>query len=138
MLDRVEEIAAADGVVSLRHGDALKEWPRARKAGEREIADHPPISDLIIHNKWVAIVLVLTWRACQVGEERVVRDRARQHVPIFVKNRECLIDRFDVVIRADIAIAVGRRASAELGCSTPLKGQQRCRSWRWAKESASA
>ena len=55
------------------------------------------------------------------GKECVVRDRARQHVPSFVKNRERLVDRFDVMIRADIAIAVWRRASAELGCSPPSK-----------------
>ena len=64
MLHRVEEPAAADGVVGLRHGDALKEWSIAGKAGEREIADHPAISDLIIENKWIARVLVLTRRAC--------------------------------------------------------------------------
>ena len=53
--------------------------------------------------------------------------RARKHVARFVKNRERLVDRFDVMIRADIAIAVWRRASAELGCSPSLKGQKRPR-----------
>ena len=62
MLNRIEKPAAADGVVGLRHGDALKEWARARKPGKREIADHPAIRYLIIHNKWVAIVLVVAAR----------------------------------------------------------------------------
>ena len=60
----------------------------------------------------------------QGGEECVVCNRARQQVAGFVINRERRIDRFDIMIRADIAIAVWWRASAELGCSTPLKGQQ--------------
>ena len=63
----------------------------------------------------------------QRGEERVVRDRARQHAPTFVKNRERLVDRFHVMIRTDIAIGVWRRASTKLRCSPALKGKQR----RW-------
>ena len=96
---------------------------RARKRRESEIAHHPAISQLIIQNKWVSPVLVSTARCAstQGGKERVVRDRARKQVPGFVKNRERLVDRFHVMIRADIAIAVWRRASAELGCSTPSK-----------------
>ena len=73
MLHRVEEPTAANGVIGLRHGDALKEWSIAGKAGEREIADHPAISYLIIHDKWVAIVLVAARRAvAQRGKERIV------------------------------------------------------------------
>ena len=39
-------------------------------------------------------------------------------VAVFVKNRERNVDRFDVMIRADIAIAVRRRTTAELCCSS--------------------
>src|SRR5205814_9073099 len=75
MLDRVEEPAAADEVGGLRHGDALKEWAGARDpARKRKVTDHPAISDLIIHNKWISPVLASTARcSCTQGaEERVV------------------------------------------------------------------
>jgi hypothetical protein len=126
MLDRVE-VVGARGIGARGNGDALKEWARPRKPREREIADHPAVSYLIIHYEWVTIILVLTRRAYQGGKECVVRDRARQHVPRLIKNRVRGVDRFHVMIWADIAVAVWWRASAELSCAPALKGQKR--SW---------
>ena len=58
MLHRIEEPAAADGIVGLRHSNALIERPGARKrARKREVAYDPAVSDLIINNKRVAMVL---------------------------------------------------------------------------------
>ncbi|PYJ11872.1 MAG: hypothetical protein DME93_08965 [Verrucomicrobia bacterium] len=127
MLQGVEEPAAADGVAGLRHGDALIEWPAARKPRKSKVADHPAVSNLIVHNKRVTVVLAAARRARQRGKECVVCDRARQAVAVFVINRERDVDRFHVMIRTDIAVAVWRRATAELGCSPPLESQQRGR-----------
>src|SRR5207249_6334994 len=86
---------------------------RARKPREREIADHPTISDRIVQNKWVAIVLVAAAGcACQWGKERVVCGRSRKGVAVFVKNLERFVDCFDVMIRADISIVIRRLTTA--------------------------
>ena len=71
MLDRVKVIRAR-GIGARRNSDALKEWPIAGKPGECEIADHPAICQLIIHYKWISIILILAGRASQRGEESVV------------------------------------------------------------------
>src|SRR6266852_7441450 len=126
MLQGVEEPAAAYWIWGLRNSNALVEWARARKRSEREVADHPAVSNLIVENKRISIVFVRARRARQRGKECVVCDRARQAVAVFVINRERGVDRFHVMIRADIAVAVRRRATAELSYIPPLKGQQ----WR--------
>ena len=54
----------------------------------------------------------------------MVRDKG---VAGFVKNSERLVDRFDVMIRANVAIAVRRQTTARLAPQIPFKGQQRPR-----------
>src|SRR5207245_7348059 len=104
---------------------------RARKRRKRAGAYHPAVSHMIVQPKWVAAVQGLARCADQRGKERVVCGRARKHVAVFVINRERNVDCFDVMIRTDIAVTIWRRASAELGCSPPLKGQQRGRHVRY-------
>src|SRR5947208_4319887 len=128
----VEEPAVSYRVRALRHSNALIERPRARKPREREVADHPAVSKMIIEYKWIAVILAAARRARQRGKECVVCDRARQAVAVFVKNLERDVDCFHVMTWPDISVAVWRRATAELGCSPPLEGQQRGRhSGRW-------
>src|SRR5713101_913619 len=82
---------------------------------------------MIVENKRVTVVLATARRARQGSKECVVCDWARQTDAVFVINIERHVDCFDVMIRTDIAVAVWRRASAELGCSSPFEGQQRGR-----------
>ena len=57
-LDRVKEPAAGDRVGALRNADALKEWVRQETPGKAKSLITQRSADLIIHNKWVAIVRV--------------------------------------------------------------------------------
>src|SRR5439155_3710571 len=111
MLHRVEEPAAGDGAAGLRHGNALIERPIKR--GKSEVADHPAVSKVIVEHIRVSVVEATARRPSQRGKERVVCGRARQGVAVFVKNLERDVDRFDVLIRTDISIAVRRRTPAE-------------------------
>ena len=128
------QIIGAGGIGARRNSDALKEWPVARKPGEREIAYHPAIGKLIIEDKWVAVVLVVAARGtiAQWGEERIERGSGGKRVARLIENSKRGIDRVDVVIRAHIAIAIRRETTAPaLRCSDSVKGQQRTRHlWR--------
>ena len=57
-LQRVEVPRPRYGIGGLRHPNALKERPI--RPGEGEVSYHPAISDLIIENKRVSLVLVRT------------------------------------------------------------------------------
>src|SRR4029079_140616 len=123
-LYRIEKPPAADGVGGLRHADALPE----RAAGERgksEVAYNPAISDRIIKNKRVAIISVGARRASQPGKERIVTSWAGQGIAVLVKNLNRFINRFDIMVRADIAIALRRLATA--GVVVSFKGKERSR-----------
>ena len=130
MLHCIQEPAAADGIAGLGNSDALIEWPGARSPRKGEIAYHPAIGDLIIESKWVAVVLVVAARGTisQWGKQRIERGDGAEWVARLIKNSKHGIDRIDVVIRADIAIAVRRETTAStLGCSNSIKRQQRPR-----------
>ena len=76
---------------------------------------------MIIHNKWVATVRVCARRPSQWEKNELYVVGPASMLPVLSKTAERLVDRFDVMIRADIAIAVWRRTTAELGCSPPLQ-----------------
>ena len=85
---------------------------------------------MIIESKWVAVVLVVAARGTisQWGKQRIERGDGAEWVARLIKNSKHGIDRIDVVIRADIAIAVRRETTAStLGCSNSIKRQQRPR-----------
>src|SRR5205814_1905249 len=130
MLHCIQEPAAADWIAGLGNSDALIEWPGARSPRKGEIAYHPAIGDLIIESKWVAVVLVVAARGTisQRGKQRIEGCDGAEWVARLIKNSKHGIDRIDVMIRAHIAVAVSREATAPtLRCSNSIKRQQRPR-----------
>lgn len=63
-LDCVKVPAATNRITGFRHANALIKQ-HARKIRECEIGDHPTISNLVVENKWVAVVEVTARRADQ-------------------------------------------------------------------------
>ncbi len=126
-LEGVEKPPAADRVARLRHTDALIER-RTRERGKSKVADHPPIGLGVVHDEWVAVIRIRAGRPGQRSKEGIIRHHGRQRVTIgFVEDSECHVNGFDVMIRADVAIAVGWSTSAGLRRRLAIKGQQR---WR--------
>ena len=112
MLDGVEGPRASHWVGALGYADALVERSDARqRAGKGKITHHPAVSQMIIKDEPIAVVETRTRRAYQGQEERVIGRAvgAIERVTIFIKNLDGAIDRLDIMIRADIAIGVGRQ-----------------------------
>jgi hypothetical protein len=112
MLDCVEDPRASHGVGALGYADALVKWSDTRqRAGKGKIAHYPAISQMIVKDKPIAIVEARTRRAYQGQEERVVGGSvgAVEGGTAFVEYLNRAIDRLDIMIRANIAIGVGRQ-----------------------------
>src|SRR5205085_6911113 len=89
----------------------------------------PAVCLFIVQNIRVTIVRVHARGAYQCGEKRIVRGWAGQSIAVLIKNLERFVDRFDVMVWADIALAVTRLTTACI--AYPLEGQQRSRHlWR--------
>jgi len=113
MLDRIEEPAATDGIAVLRDRNALIERPCARKAaGEGKIAHYPSVSLMIVEDITVALILAQAARRGSHCQEQGVVGRsvsAIERITALIKNLNRAVNRLDIVIRADIAIGVGRQ-----------------------------
>jgi hypothetical protein len=85
MLERVQVIGAG-WIGARRNGDALIERPR--EASEREIAQQPAISLMIVQNKRVSAVGTAARCTHQVLKERVERGDGSKGVARLIKNPE--------------------------------------------------
>src|SRR4029453_16524977 len=91
----------------------------------REIADHPPVGKMIVEYKWVAPILVAAAGSRHSGEERIEGGGGSERGTAFVINSEGDVERFDVMIRADIPNGVRRQKTAGLRRVHSIKHQHR-------------
>jgi hypothetical protein len=85
----------------------------AGNAGKCKVADHPPVSHMVVKNYPVAVILLLPqgYRA-QPGKMNCKLCRlCRSAVTQFVKDLDRGIDRIDVVVRSHVAVGIGRKAT---------------------------
>ena len=108
-MERVQVIGAG-WIWARRNGDALIKRPR--EGSEREIAYQPAIGNMIVQNKRVSAVRTAARCTHQVLKERVECDRGGERVARLIINPVRDIERFDVMIRADVAIGVRRQTTA--------------------------
>ncbi len=102
VLERVA-VVRPGRVSALRHGDALQE----RRRGHRELRDDPPIGDRVVQDLRVPVVVRLA-AAAEAAPQRVDRNRAVHGASALVEDGEIGVDRLDVVVRANVAVRVGR------------------------------
>jgi hypothetical protein len=99
--------AARDGVVGLRHTDALPVRVATRKSVKSHIAYQPAIFQRIVERKRVSQIVVGAGGARQPGKERIKRDRVRNgRSTVLMIDHNISIDRFDIIVKADVAIVV--------------------------------
>jgi hypothetical protein len=112
-LQGIEEIGTRR-VTGLRDCYALIERTGAGEINESEIAYHPAVGLMIIENKRISLVLARAARGAstQRGEQRIERGGGSERGAGFVINSERRVERFDVMIRADISNGVGRQTTA--------------------------
>ena len=70
---------------------------------------------MIIQNKRVSLVLVAAAGSRHSGKERIEGDGVGERAASFVINSERRVERFDVMIRADIPNGVGRQTTNAAG-----------------------
>ncbi len=99
----VVEVVRPERVRRLRHREALV----AALGGEqRELGEHPAVSELIVDDDRISVVLRLA-RAAEAGPRRVARRRPGHEVAALVIDRDRQVDPLDVVVGADVAVDVG-------------------------------
>ncbi len=99
-------VIRARGVARRRDGEALVEgagW----KVGQRELREHPAVGLAVVAHERIAVVLNLA-RAAEAGPEGVAGKRTEDDVAQLVVDHRDVVDVLDVVVRADVALRVGR------------------------------
>ena len=111
-LHGVEPVAARHWIARLGDADALIEGG-AGEGREGEVADDPAVGHVVVEDDTVAAVDVRAAgrRGAHRGEERIVGYRPGEDVAALSWMRMRGVDRLHVVVRANIAVGVGRQAA---------------------------
>ena len=113
-------------IIRRGNGDALVERPGARAVRSRELGAVPATGVGVVEDDRVAVVVVSAGRARL--EEHVAVDRTDQRRARLVPDPELDVVPLHVVVRADIAVRVGREAPDRRCCRPRSSGSGRaCR-----------
>src|SRR6185369_15916525 len=108
----VVDVVRARRVAGLRDGDALVEWRRCARACEGELAEQPAVGHLVVHDYRVAVVVRRAYPA-ERREEAAQLEGSGERRARLVPDTHEQVGLLYVVIRADRAVGVGRRETAE-------------------------
>ena len=124
--DRVEVPAAVYGIARARDRDALVEGRRA-EARHPEVGDDPAVADGVVHDRRVALVVVVARGAgVRARPERVERERGETGTVALREDADRRVDGLDEMRRTDVAVRVGRPAGAKIRRVEPGKARRRC------------